>query len=101
VQDITEQDFQYFNETVEKLFSEDLSDLDIKQIMDNADKTSKIATSLLEYTLADMDLSAGYVEEVMSQISILCKLENLAGNAQMMQIFEMIPFERDMGNPIN
>lgn len=97
----TEQDFQYFNETVEKMFSENLSDCDIKQIMDNADKSSKIATSLLEYTLADMDLSVGYIQEVMSQISILCKLEHLAGKAQMMQIFEMIPFERDMGNPIN
>ena len=100
MRDITEQDFQYFSETLEKISSEDLSDRDLKEFMDNADKTTKIATSLLEYTLADMGLSSGHVHEVMLQISILCKLENLAGHAQMMRIVEMIPFERDMGHPI-
>jgi predicted amino acid racemase len=100
MQEIADKDFELFNEVVEMMVCEDQSEKVIKRVMNDAEKAGQVATALLEITLADMDLSARNIDEVMSQISILCKLENFAGMAVAMRIFEMIPFERDMGNLI-
>ena len=98
MREITGKNLELFKEVVEMMVSEDPSEQVIKQVMNDAEKAGQVATALLEITLADMDVSARNIDEVMSQISILCRLEHIAGMATSMRIFEMIPFERDMGN---
>jgi predicted amino acid racemase len=100
MQEITGKNLELFKEVVEMMVSEDPSEQVIKQVMNDAERAGQVATALLEFSLADMALSARNIEEIMSQISILCKLENFAGMAVAMRIFEIIPFERDIGNLI-